>query len=84
VPGSQEIDAIEERLRLELSAARTALDTASTKHRQMERLCISRGTISDGVVTLRETQELHTLAARRYRMALRRFSDFVVEGKTAC
>jgi len=72
---------IEERLRLELSEARTGLDMASTKHREVERHCRAHGTISNGVVTLRETQELHTLAARRYRTALRRFSDFLVEGK---
>jgi hypothetical protein len=83
VSGSEKIQVIQERLRLELSQARTALDMASAKHWEVERHCRARGTISDGVMTLRETQELHTLAARRYRMALRRFSDFVAEGKAS-
>jgi hypothetical protein len=79
--GNQDVGAIEERLRSELSAAHNALDAASTKHRELDRLCRFWRTTSDGTVTLREMQELHTLAARRYRDALRRFSDFVVEGK---
>jgi hypothetical protein len=73
--------AMEERLRSELSEAREALDAVCTKRAELERLCKGDGTMSDGTVTLLEMQQLHWLAARRYRLALRRFTLIVVDGK---
>jgi hypothetical protein len=75
------INAIKERLRYEVGEAGLALAIASAKHRELEQLCTWKETISDGTVTLREAQELHMLAAGRYRRAVQRLSDFAVESK---
>ena len=76
--GNVGIAVMEERLRAELSEARATLDATAARHLEIRRLYQDRGIMSDGVVTLLEAKELHALAARRHRLALRQFSDFVM------
>ena len=68
------------RLKAEVVEAQAAFDVASVHRRELRHLAAS-GIRSNGIITLREAEELYAASRRLYATALRRLSDFVVAGR---
>lgn len=68
----------EEQLRAALGSARSDLDTALARRRELSRLTAEYGLLSDGTITMAEADLLYTDARSRYARALARFADYTL------
>lgn len=81
VPGTGRNRDTENRLRLQVIEARAVFDQASETFQSLVHMGIDARETADGALALSQARRIHGEACENYVRALRRFSQYVLEGK---